>query len=107
MNFDNTYVKIDLDVIEANFTAIREKAGVDVMAVVKADAYGHGAVQVTRLLQDKCAFFGVSSILEAIDFIGEKFGVTLEKPEKIVCGWFPQNNQCIAERCPFHPVNHQ
>ena len=67
MNFDNTYVKIDLDVIEANFTAIREKAGVDVMAVVKADAYGHGAVQVTRLLQDKCAFFGVSSILEAME----------------------------------------
>ena len=67
MNFDNTYVKIDLDVIEANFTAIREKAGVDVMAVVKADAYGHGAIQVTRLLQDKCAFFGVSSILEAIE----------------------------------------
>jgi len=67
LNFDNTYVKIDLDVIESNFDAIREKAGVDVMAVVKADAYGHGAVQVTRLLQDKCAFFGVSSILEAIE----------------------------------------
>ena len=67
MNFDNTYVKIDLDVIEANFNAIREKAGVDVMAVVKADAYGHGAIQVTRLLQDKCAFFGVSSILEAME----------------------------------------
>ena len=67
MNFDNTYVKIDLDVIEANFNTIREKAGVDVMAVVKADAYGHGAVQVTRLLQDKCAFFGVSSILEAME----------------------------------------
>ena len=67
MNFDNTYVKIDLDVIESNFNAIRAKAGVDVMAVVKADAYGHGAIQVTRLLQDKCAFFGVSSILEAIE----------------------------------------
>ena len=67
MNFDNTYVKIDLDAIEANFDAIRAKAGVDVMAVVKADAYGHGAVQVTRLLQDKCAFFGVSSILEAME----------------------------------------
>ena len=67
MNFDNTYVKIDLDIIEANFMAIREKAGVDVMAVVKADAYGHGAVQVTRLLQDKCAFFGVSSVLEAME----------------------------------------
>ena len=67
MNFDNTYVKIDLDAIEANIDAIRAKAGVDVMAVVKADAYGHGAVQVTRLLQDKCSFFGVSSILEAME----------------------------------------
>lgn len=67
MNFDNTYVKIDLDAIESNIDSIRAKAGVDVMAVVKADAYGHGAVQVTRLLQDKCAFFGVSSILEAME----------------------------------------
>ena len=67
MNFDNTYVKIDLDAIECNIDAIRKKAGVDVMAVVKADAYGHGAVQVTRLLQDKCSFFGVSSILEAME----------------------------------------
>ena len=67
MNFDNTYVKIDLDVIESNIDAIREQVGVDVMAVIKADAYGHGAVQVARLLQDKCSFFGVSSILEAMD----------------------------------------
>ena len=67
MNFDNTYVKIDLDAIEQNMDAIRAKAGVDVMAVVKADAYGHGAIQVARLLQDKCSFFGVSSILEAME----------------------------------------
>ncbi|MBR3972342.1 MAG: alanine racemase [Oscillospiraceae bacterium] len=67
MNFDNTYVKIDLDAIEANIDAIRSRVGVDVMAVIKADAYGHGAVQVARLLQDKCSFFGVSSILEAME----------------------------------------
>ena len=67
MNFDNTRVKIDLDIIQRNFDAVREKAGVPVMAVVKADAYGHGAVQVARLLQDKCAFFGVSSIHEALE----------------------------------------
>ena len=67
MNFDNTYVKIDLDVIESNIDAIREQVGVDVMAVIKADAYGHGAVQVARLLQGKCAFFGVSSMLEALE----------------------------------------
>lgn len=67
INFDNTYVKIDLDVVEANFRAVAEKAGVPVMAIVKADAYGHGAVEVARALKDKCAFFGVSSMLEALE----------------------------------------
>ena len=67
MNFDNTRVKIDLDIISRNFDAVREKAGVPVMAVVKADAYGHGAIQVARLLQNKCSFFGVSSMLEAME----------------------------------------
>ena len=52
LNIDNTYVKIDLDAIEENIRAIRRRAGVDVMAVIKADAYGHGAIQVARLLQD-------------------------------------------------------
>ena len=67
MNFDSTRVKIDLDAISDNFTAIRKKTGVPVMAVVKADAYGHGAIQVARLLENKCAFFGVSSMLEALE----------------------------------------
>ena len=67
MNFDSTRVKIDLDAISANFDAIRAKAKVPVMAVVKADAYGHGAIQVARLLQDRAAFFGVSSMLEATE----------------------------------------
>ena len=67
MNFDSTRVKIDLDAISANFDAIRAKTKVPVMAVVKADAYGHGAIQVARLLQDRAAFFGVSSMLEAME----------------------------------------
>ena len=67
MNYDNTYVKIDLDAIDSNIDAISARAGVDVMAVIKVDAYGHGAIQVARLLQDKCSFFGVSSVLEAME----------------------------------------
>ena len=67
MRFDNTYVNIDLDAVSANFRVIREKAGVPVMAVIKADAYGHGAIQVARQLQGECAFFGVSSMLEAME----------------------------------------
>ncbi len=67
MNFDNTRVKIDLDAISDNFDAIRRKVNVPVMAVIKADAYGHGAIQVARLLEDRSAFFGVSSMLEALE----------------------------------------
>ena len=32
-----------------------------------ADAYGHGAVPVARLLEKRCAFFGVSSMSEALE----------------------------------------
>ena len=67
MHYDNTRVKIDLDAIGRNFAAVRKKAGVKVMAVIKADAYGHGAIPVARLLKDQCAFFGVSSMLEAME----------------------------------------
>ena len=67
MNYDNTQVVIDLDAIVHNIDAVREKTGIPVMAVVKADAYGHGAIQVARLLRDRCAFFGVSSMLEAME----------------------------------------
>ena len=67
MNFDSTRVKIDLDVISRNFDAVKKKVGVPIMAIIKADAYGHGAIQVGRLLEDKCSFFGVSSMLEAME----------------------------------------
>ena len=67
MNYDNTQVIIDLDAIAHNIDAVREKTGIPVMAVIKADAYGHGAIQVARLLQDRCSFFGVSSMLEAME----------------------------------------
>ena len=56
-----------MDAINANFQTIQAKAGVPVMAVVKANAYGHGAVAVARLLEDRCAFFGVAHMAEALD----------------------------------------
>jgi len=65
--FDNTHVTVDLDAIAANYCAIQKKAGVPVMAVVKADAYGHGAVPVALHLRKLCGFFGVSSMLEALE----------------------------------------
>ena len=67
MTFDNTYARIDLDAIAHNLDAVAQKAGVPVMAVVKADAYGHGAVPIARHLEDRCAFFGVSAVAEALE----------------------------------------
>lgn len=40
------------------------------------------------------------SILEAIDFVQEHFGVQMERSD-IVCSYSSKNNQCIGERCPF------
>ena len=84
MEFDNTYVNIDLDAIWENFQAIRKKAGVAVMAVVKADAYGHGAVPVSRLLEPVCAFFGVATVSEALEL--RKAGIS--KPI-LILGYTP------------------
>jgi len=85
MNFDSTYLRIDLDAISDNFDAICQKAGKAVMAVVKADAYGHGVIQVARLLEEKCAFFGVANILEAMEL--RNAGLT--KPI-LILGYTPQ-----------------
>ena len=67
LNYDNTHVVINLDAIEKNIDAVAKKTGLPIMAIIKADAYGHGAIQVARLLERKCAFFGVSSMLEAME----------------------------------------
>ena len=43
-----TYAEVDLDCIAHNIRALRRAAGTPVMAVVKADAYGHGMQAVAR-----------------------------------------------------------
>lgn len=45
------------------------------------------------------------SILTAIDFVKEHFGIAMQKPE-VVCRYAAQNNQCIGKRCPFSAANH-
>lgn len=58
---------IDLAAIAANVRTLRSTAAVPVMAVVKADAFGHGAVPVARTcLAAGAAWLGVTRISEAI-----------------------------------------
>lgn len=69
--YHRTYVKIDLDAIEYNVKNIVNKIDgkAKLLAVVKADAYGHGAVEVSRFLQDKCDFLGVACVDEAMELV--------------------------------------
>jgi alanine racemase len=62
-----TVAEIDLGALRANYRALRARAGgAATMVVVKADAYGHGAVAVARTLAaEDCALFGVATIDEA------------------------------------------
>ncbi len=62
-----TVIEIDLGALRRNYHALREAAGrADVMVVVKADAYGHGAVPIAKTLAaEGCGHFGVATISEA------------------------------------------
>ena len=63
-----THVDIDLAALRHNFRLVRRQAGAgrQVLAVVKADAYGHGAKGVARALESEGAdLFGVALLEEA------------------------------------------
>jgi alanine racemase len=64
-----TWAEISLPALRHNFTAIQDHVApnVTVCAVVKADAYGHGAVPCARALEaDGATWFAVSSVDEGI-----------------------------------------
>lgn len=65
-----TWAEISLENIRHNYNAIRAAlpAGCRFLGVVKADAYGHGAVRVSHLLQDCGAdYLAVSCLDEALE----------------------------------------
>ena len=65
-----TWAEIDLDALTYNYRALKAHIGDDVrfMGIVKADAYGHGSVHVSRCLQEAGAdYLAVSSIDEAME----------------------------------------
>lgn len=76
--FKRIWAEIDLDRIAANVAALRSllPAHVKMMAVIKADAYGHGVETVSHTLAEAGVdFWAVSSISEAIQL--RRFHTTL------------------------------
>jgi len=64
-----TWATIDLDRLSANLAVIRERVGRrPILAVVKANAYGHGAVEIARALErEGVSFFGVALPEEGVE----------------------------------------
>ena len=63
------WAEIDLDILANNMRNIKKLAGdKEVMAVVKADAYGHGALDVAPcLLENGASKLAVAMLTEAIE----------------------------------------
>lgn len=62
-----TSVEVDLGAVRHNVSVLRERAGTDLCAVVKADGYGHGAVPVARAaLEGGATWLGVALVEEGI-----------------------------------------
>lgn len=75
-NYRRTWAEVDLDIIADNFKYVKEAAGSKVCCVIKADAYGHGAVAVASEYQELGAdFLAVSNIEEALQI--RSGGITL------------------------------
>ena len=65
-----TWSEINLDALIYNYRTLRKRIGENVkfLGVVKADAYGHGAIEVSRALEKEGAdYLAVSSIDEAME----------------------------------------
>jgi len=82
-----TWVEVNLDAIAHNVRRLVEIVGpeVDVMAVLKADAYGHGVVKVARTaLNNGAKCLGVACLGEAVEL--RRAGIT---PPVLILGFTP------------------
>ena len=64
-----TFAEINLDAILNNFSELKNCVSekTKLCAVIKADGYGHGAVTLAQLLEDKADYFAVATADEAIE----------------------------------------
>ena len=80
---------IDLDAVRSNVAAVQKRVGDDVkvMVILKADAYGHGAVPIAKELEDSCAFaYGVATVEEGVQLRES----SITKPILVLSYAFPE-----------------
>src|ERR1035438_1695418 len=91
-----SYVLVSLDRIACNYRNVRAAVGpgVEVMAVVKADAYGHGALAVSRtLVREGAKWLAVSSVDEGVALRAAGIRVRI----LAMAGFLPQEREAVVE----------
>ena len=66
MDYFRTHTEINLEAIRRNAETIKASTGKQLIAVVKADAYGHGVVPVIEVLRPVADMFAVATIEEGV-----------------------------------------
>ena len=94
--YNRYWAEIDLDSALFNFNYIKQNLseGAKLCCVVKADAYGHGVIQLSKLYEENGAdYFAVSNIEEAIQL--RKNGI--KKPVMILGYTSPECAAFLSE----------
>jgi alanine racemase len=92
-----SFVLVSRDQIARNFRAVRDVVGpdVEVAAVVKADAYGHGALEVSRVvIAEGARWLAVSSVDEGVQL---RSGGILDARILVMGGFLPYEADALAE----------
>lgn len=63
-----TWAEVDLDAVLHNFLAARNRLPehMKLLVTVKANGYGHGAIPIAKLLEDKADYFALATMDEAV-----------------------------------------
>ena len=69
LEYHRSFVRVDLSAIRSNFDALKEILAPETktMAIVKANAYGHGSVRVAKELESRADYFAVAALEEAME----------------------------------------
>ncbi|GAA6183700.1 alanine racemase [Aliiglaciecola sp. NS0011-25] len=98
-----TEITIDLNALVANCNYAKSLSpDSQTVAVVKADAYGHDAVEIAKALQQHVSMFAVSSLEEGLEL--RQQGIKL--PILLLEGCFHQEELFIACKQGFSVVTH-
>ena len=93
---------IDLEALRHNYRLAREISGARALAVVKADAYGHGATRCAAALEDEADGFAVACIEEALElrYAG------IRKPILLLEGFFEESELGLIDQHQLWCVVH-